>query len=187
MNVVNSRRGWLGSILLPQPIFRRQSQVRTQESTREEPVRPSELYRLQIEEDRVLQPQHRKVSKPTLHTHPSDHSHLALSRRYIFELPNNDASLLPVASCVVVKSASDAASPLLDAKGKPVIRPYTPISPSEQEGELTFLIKRYDEGKMSKHIHGLKEGESLAIKGPIPKFEYKGTRIKREGIVVVID
>lgn len=93
--------------------------------------------------------------------------------RYIFELPNGEASLLPVASCVVVKS-SEAAAPLLDTKGKPVIRPYTPVSPPDLEGELSFLIKRYEEGKMSQYIHGLKPGETLAIKGPIMKFPYQG-------------
>lgn len=96
------------------------------------------------------------------------------SHRYIFELPNNDASLLPIASCVVVKSASDSPAPLLDKKERPIVRPYTPISPSDQEGEFTFLIKRYDEGKMSQHIHNLKPGDKLAIKGPIPKIPYEG-------------
>jgi NAD(P)H-flavin reductase len=38
---------------------------------------------------------------------------------------------------------------------------------------LTFLIKRYDAGNASKHIHGLKAGDSLSIKGPFEKFLYK--------------
>ncbi|EEB89924.1 hypothetical protein MPER_11931, partial [Moniliophthora perniciosa FA553] len=58
-------------------------------------------------------------------------------------------------------------------KGKPIIRPYTPISPADQPGELTLLIKRYDQGNASKHIHSLKEGDTLAIKGPIPKWPWK--------------
>ena len=92
--------------------------------------------------------------------------------RYVFELPDGQASLLPVASCVVVKSASDSLAPLVGKNEKPIVRPYTPVSPSELEGELHLLIKRYDSGKMSNHIHGLKPGESLAIKGPIPKIPY---------------
>ena len=95
------------------------------------------------------------------------------SSRYTFELPPDTASLLPIASCVVVKSGSDAPTPLVGKNGKPIIRPYTPISPSDLEGELTFLVKKYDQGKMSKYFHELKPGETLAIKGPIPKFEYK--------------
>lgn len=106
--------------------------------------------------------------------HPTIHSNLSQTLRYIFELPNNEASLLPVASCVIVKSSADAATPVVDDKGKPVIRPYTPISPPDLEGELTFLIKRYEAGKMSQYIHNLKPGDKLAIKGPIVKIPYKG-------------
>ncbi|KAI0352185.1 ferredoxin reductase-like C-terminal NADP-linked domain-containing protein [Trametes cingulata] len=103
--------------------------------------------------------------------------------KFIFELPPDTASLLPIASCVIVKSAADAAKPLLDDKGKPVIRPYTPISPSELPGELTFLVKRYDTGKMSKYIHEMQPGEKLSIKGPIPKFEYKINQFDEVGMI----
>lgn len=97
---------------------------------------------------------------------------LSLSPRFIFEIPDNQASLLPVASCVVVRASNPEA--LTGDSGKPIVRPYTPISPSDKRGELTFLIKRYDQGNASKYIHSLNVGDSLAIKGPIPKFEYKG-------------
>ena len=70
---------------------------------------------------------------------------------FVFELPDNQSSMLPVASCVVTKSDT-----LLDDKGKPVIRPYTPITPSDKQGELSILIKKYDTGKMSKHIFEMK-------------------------------
>ncbi|TFK78728.1 ferredoxin reductase-like protein, partial [Polyporus arcularius HHB13444] len=102
--------------------------------------------------------------------------------KFIFELPPDTASLLPVASCVIVKSSPDAA-PLVDAKGKPVIRPYTPISPSDQPGELTFLVKKYEEGKMSKYIHDMHPGDKLSIKGPIPKFEYKINQFDEVGMI----
>jgi len=103
--------------------------------------------------------------------------------KYTFELPESTASLLPVASCVVVKSASSSTSPLQTPDGKPVVRPYTPISPSEQEGELTFLIKRYEEGKMSQYIHDLKVGESLGIKGPITKFPIEINQFDQVGMI----
>ncbi|KAI0829133.1 ferredoxin reductase-like C-terminal NADP-linked domain-containing protein [Trametes gibbosa] len=103
--------------------------------------------------------------------------------RFVFELPPDTASLLPVASCVVVKSAPDAATPLLDAKGKPVIRPYTPISPSDKAGELEFLVKRYDTGKMSKYFFDLQPGDKLSIKGPIPKFEFKVNQFEQVGMI----
>ncbi|KAI0348190.1 ferredoxin reductase-like C-terminal NADP-linked domain-containing protein [Trametopsis cervina] len=103
--------------------------------------------------------------------------------KYIFELADNEASLLPIASCVVVKSASDAASPLLTDKQKPVVRPYTPVSPSDAEGELSFLIKRYEGGKMSQYIHSLKPGEKLAIKGPIKKLPYEANKWDEVGMI----
>jgi cytochrome-b5 reductase len=80
--------------------------------------------------------------------------------------------MLPVASCVIVKASDPDA--LKDAKGKPIIRAYTPVSPPDLPGELHFLVKKYEAGNASKHIHSLKEGDNLAIKGPISKFPYKG-------------
>ncbi|PFH48399.1 hypothetical protein AMATHDRAFT_65573 [Amanita thiersii Skay4041] len=91
--------------------------------------------------------------------------------KFVFELPDNQASLLPVASCLVVKSSNPDA--LKDANGKPIIRPYTPISPPELKGEMVFLIKQYENGNTSKYIHSMKVGDTLAMKGPIPKFPYK--------------
>jgi cytochrome-b5 reductase len=74
--------------------------------------------------------------------------------RFIFELPNNEASLLPVASCLVVKSSDPEA--LKDANGKPIIRPYTPISQPDEKGELALMVKKYQNGNASKYIHSLK-------------------------------
>ncbi|KAG6871777.1 hypothetical protein C0995_000227 [Termitomyces sp. Mi166 len=98
-------------------------------------------------------------------------STLNSSPRFIFEIPNNEASLLPVASCLLVKASDPEA--LKDAKGKPVIRPYTPISSPDHKGDLSLLIKKYDNGNASKYIHELKEGDTLSFKGPIAKFPYK--------------
>ncbi|KAG5643508.1 hypothetical protein DXG03_000749 [Asterophora parasitica] len=100
---------------------------------------------------------------------------------FIFELPNNNASLLPVASCLVVKASNPEA--LKDDKGNPIIRPYTPISAPDQKGELTLLVKKYEAGNASKHIFGLKEGETLAIKGPIVKFPYKANEFEKVALI----
>uniref|UniRef100_A0A8H7Y9M5 NADH-cytochrome b5 reductase n=1 Tax=Psilocybe cubensis TaxID=181762 RepID=A0A8H7Y9M5_PSICU len=103
------------------------------------------------------------------------------SSKFVFELPNDEASLIPVASCLVVKaSAPDA---LNDAKGKPVIRPYTPVSAPDAPGELTLLVKRYENGNMSRHIFDLKEGDTLAIKGPILKFPYKANEFDQVALI----
>jgi cytochrome-b5 reductase len=78
-------------------------------------------------------------------------------------LPNNDASLIPVASCLLVKASDPEA--LKDSKGKPIIRPYTPVSPPDAPGVLSLLVKRYENGNMSKYIHTLKV---LAFFNPLP-------------------
>ncbi|CAA7265856.1 unnamed protein product [Cyclocybe aegerita] len=103
------------------------------------------------------------------------------SSSFVFELPNNEASLIPVASCLVVKS-SDLEG-LVDAKGKPIIRPYTPISPPDAPGELTLLVKRYETGNMSKYIFGLKEGDTLALKGPITKLPYQANEFDEIALI----
>ncbi|KAJ7269360.1 hypothetical protein B0H12DRAFT_1249740 [Mycena haematopus] len=100
---------------------------------------------------------------------------------FIFELPPKTSSKLPVASCVVVQAAEPEA--LKDKKGNPVIRPYTPVSAADNTGELAFLIKKYETGVMSKYIHTLKPGDSLKIKGPIPKFPYKENEFDQVALI----
>ncbi|KAG6853536.1 hypothetical protein C0991_003393 [Blastosporella zonata] len=100
---------------------------------------------------------------------------------FVFELPNNEASLLPVASCLVVKSSDPEA--LKDAKGKPIIRPYTPISAPDHKGELALLVKRYENGNASKYFFELKEGDTLAMKGPIVKFPYKANEFDEVALI----
>ncbi|KAH7108291.1 ferredoxin reductase-like protein [Auriculariales sp. MPI-PUGE-AT-0066] len=100
------------------------------------------------------------------------------TQTFIFELPEGTATLLPVAGCVLVKSDE-----LLGKNGKPVIRPYTPVSDSQQPGELALMIKKYDTGVMSKHVHEMKVGDKLAIKGPITKFEVKANQFDEVALI----
>ncbi|KAI6136185.1 hypothetical protein F5141DRAFT_14210 [Pisolithus sp. B1] len=97
---------------------------------------------------------------------------------FVFELPEGQASLLPIASCVFLK-----AEDLKDANGKPMARPYTPISPSDLEGELSFIIKRYETGNVSKYIHSLSPGDTLAVKGPSPKWPWKMNEFEEVGLI----
>jgi cytochrome-b5 reductase len=96
--------------------------------------------------------------------------------RFIFELPDGEAALSPITSLVVVRASEGVAGAPVDKKGNLAVRAYTPISSPEQEGELVLLIKKYENGVISKYVHEqLKPGDTLAIKGPISKFPYKGT------------
>jgi len=101
--------------------------------------------------------------------------------RFIFELPDGKDSGLTIASAILVKSAKEGA--VVDDKGKPVIRPYTPVTAPSVKGRLDLLIKKYKGGKMTEHIHSLKPGDELAIKGPIPKFPWKANQFESIGMV----
>jgi cytochrome-b5 reductase len=64
----------------------------------------------------------------------------------------------------------------MDKKGNLAVHVYMPISDPDQEGELVSLIKKYENGVISKYVHErLKPGDTLAIKGPVSKLAYKGT------------
>lgn len=78
------------------------------------------------------------------------------------------------ASCVVFKA---------NINGKEVIRPYTPTSRPNTIGHLDFVIKNYPNGTMSKHVHELKVGDSIEIKGPIPKYPYEPNKFQRIGLI----
>jgi cytochrome-b5 reductase len=95
-----------------------------------------------------------------------------------FELPNQSEPILPVASCLLVKA--DLPEEGSD-KPKAVIRPYTPVDGGK--GYLDLIVKVYPTGKMSKHIGELKEGETLAFKGPLPKYPYKANHKKHIGLI----
>src|SRR5690242_18671743 len=55
---------------------------------------------------------------------------------------------------------------------KPVIRPYTPVNNESDKGHMDLLVKVYPNGPMSEHLHSMKPGETLDIKGPIPKYPW---------------
>ncbi|KAF9362545.1 NADH-cytochrome b5 reductase [Mortierella sp. NVP85] len=85
--------------------------------------------------------------------------------RFTFELQEDQNLGLDVTSCVVTKFVGE--------DGKPVIRPYTPTSDADLAGSFDFVIKRYEGGPMSSHIHNLKPGDTLSVKGPISKYPLK--------------
>ena len=72
---------------------------------------------------------------------------------YRFALNNDSVAGLPVASCLLVRAP-------LGPEGKPVVRPYTPIS-HPHERHLDLLVKSYPAGVMSKHFAALKVGDQV--------------------------
>ncbi|CAO1635608.1 unnamed protein product [Parajaminaea phylloscopi] len=102
------------------------------------------------------------------------------SATFIFELPDGQTSGMTTASAVLFKGAGEG---IKDKDGKQVIRPYTPVSVPAAAGEMSFLIKKYPGGAMTEHVHGLKVGEPIQIKGPIPKFPYKANEFQHIGMI----
>ena len=88
------------------------------------------------------------------------------TKRMRFSLPDsNDVSGMQVASALVTKYKG----PEME---KPVIRPYTPVSDESEKGYLDLLVKRYEGGPMSMHLHDMAPGQRLDFKGPIPKYQW---------------
>lgn len=63
-----------------------------------------------------------------------------------------------------------------------VIRPYTPID-SDDVGKFELLVKKYEQGNMSKHLHEMKIGDVLEVKGPIIKFPYTANSKSNIGMI----
>ncbi|OAA68193.1 Riboflavin synthase-like beta-barrel [Niveomyces insectorum RCEF 264] len=112
-----------------------------------------------------------------------------------FKLPAPDqVSGLHAASALLTRfRPSDEAAPAKEgaaesegkaaAAAKPVIRPYTPISELDAQGHLDLLVKQYEGGPMSTHIHALRPGDTLDFKGPIVKYPW--TPNKHDHIALV--
>jgi cytochrome-b5 reductase len=52
-----------------------------------------------------------------------------------------------------------------------------------RRGHFDLMVKVYPEGKMSKHIGDLKEGDLLDFKGPIMKLPYEPNMKKKIGMI----
>jgi len=87
------------------------------------------------------------------------------TRRFIFALDTPESEFyLPTASCIVAKFEED---------GKEISRPYTPTTVNGVKGHFELLVKRYPKSKMGSHLFQMRPGETLDMKGPYVKLEYK--------------
>ena len=59
-----------------------------------------------------------------------------------------------------------------DSDGKEVYRPYTPVTDDDTPGAVEFVIKLYDQGKMSRALAAMKVGDVMMMKGPRGRFTY---------------
>jgi len=99
------------------------------------------------------------------------------TKRFRFELPEGDmVSGLHVASAILTKYKGPNDE-------KATLRPYTPISDEGAKGYIDLLVKRYPDGPMSNHLHNMRPGQRLDIKGPLPKYQW--TENKHDHIALV--
>lgn len=77
-----------------------------------------------------------------------------------FGLKEGQSLDLPVCACILAKAPH-----FDDPEADPVVRPYTPITSNKVLGKFALLVKRYDQGQMSRHLHDkMKVGDSLEFK-----------------------
>ncbi|KAG0629793.1 hypothetical protein M758_1G130800 [Ceratodon purpureus] len=99
---------------------------------------------------------------------------------YRFAFNPQEALGLHVASCLVTKAEMGKKK---DGTPNYIIRPYTPISPPDSKGYFDLMIKIYPKGNMTQHLAHLKPGDTLEVKGPIPKLAYEPNMKKQIGMV----
>jgi len=58
--------------------------------------------------------------------------------------------------------------------GKPVSRPYTPVSSDDELGFFDMLVKVYSDGKMGQHLKALPVGGQIEVRGPLGDIRYEG-------------
>ncbi|KAL5612292.1 hypothetical protein BROUX41_000169 [Berkeleyomyces rouxiae] len=94
----------------------------------------------------------------------------ANTKQLRFKLPDPEAvSGVVFTSAVLTKFKPEGAE-------KAVLRPYTPTSDEDSKGYMDLIVKKYPDGPMSTHIHNLKPGDKLDIKGPLPKYPWSANK-----------
>ncbi|KAL1855246.1 hypothetical protein Daus18300_011152 [Diaporthe australafricana] len=94
------------------------------------------------------------------------------TKKLRFALPDENAvSGLPLTSALLTVAVP---------KGSwlPVLRPYTPITPSDTQGHMDLLVKRYPQGKQSTHLHSLVAGDSVMFAVCIPGYSWTANKHK---------
>jgi len=96
---------------------------------------------------------------------------------YRFSLPRpTDILGLPIGQHISL-AATIAGQP------KEVVRSYTPISSDDNAGYFDLIIKSYPTGNISKHMAGLKIGQTMKTKGPKGAMVYTPNMVKAFGMI----
>lgn len=64
-----------------------------------------------------------------------------------------------------------------------IMRPYTPINDPSEDGHVDLLVKRYENGSISKMLCRLEKGDDVYVRGPMVEFEYPSGAYRHIGMV----
>lgn len=94
---------------------------------------------------------------------------------YRFKLNRDDEVLdIPIGHHVAV---------CFDIDGKDEIRYYSPISNIFDRGFFDILVKSYPDGKVSKKLATLREGQTVKFRGPFGRLEYEPNMASEIGLI----
>ncbi|KAK7195201.1 NADH-cytochrome b5 reductase [Novymonas esmeraldas] len=114
-------------------------------------------------------------------------SHDTFIFRFALETPTQTLGL-PIGQHIVLRADCTTGG-----KTETVTHSYTPISSDEEKGYVDFMIKVYfagvhpkfpDGGRLSQHMHRMRLGDRMEMRGPQGKFTYLGNgkiRIHKPG------
>ena len=95
--------------------------------------------------------------------------------RFVFALPHKDDILgLPTGQHIALRATID---------GKSVARSYTPTSNNTDLGRIELVVKVYDQGAMTKHLEGMKLGDTIEIRGPKGAMQYSRQYARHIGMI----
>lgn len=89
---------------------------------------------------------------------------------YKFSLPRPNSILgLPIGQHISIAATIG---------GKEIVRSYTPTSSDNDLGYFNLLVKSYPTGNISKHLAGLKIGQTIRARGPKGQFVYSPNMVR---------
>lgn len=104
----------------------------------------------------------------------SDETHDTRVLRFALPAADMPLDIVP-ASCLTFR--------YVDKNGKEVVRPYTPISRSDQRGYFEILVKQSEDSTVGNHFFSLQQGDTVEIKGPWVKLPIKASQYKTIGMI----
>lgn len=104
----------------------------------------------------------------------SDETHDTRVLRFALPAADMPLNIVP-ASCLTFR--------YVDKNGKEVVRPFTPISRSDQRGYFEVLVKQNEDSSAGNHFFSLQQGDTVEMKGPWVQLPIKANQYKTIGMI----